>query len=201
MNTLLAWPISWRTPSTSTASNGEPVATMARPSVQRRTSAGVASADRGRVGQRQDDRPLGRRRHRPDDGLVERAGHPGRADEDGRPDPLDRLDEARDSSVVEAVAARRPRPAARARASWRRGPRAGRGRARASRPARAPGGRRPRPCPSRASPAGAAARSRSRPRPAPTSTTRASASAVPSAAQAGQDPRRRRPRPCPGCRR
>ena len=44
MNTLLAWPISRRTPSTSTGSNGEPVATTARPAVQRRMSAGVASA-------------------------------------------------------------------------------------------------------------------------------------------------------------
>ena len=41
--TLFAWPISRRRPSTSTASNGEPVATRARPSVQRRTSTGVAS--------------------------------------------------------------------------------------------------------------------------------------------------------------
>ena len=44
MKTLFAWPTSCRVPSTSTASNGEPVATMARPSVQRRMSTGVASA-------------------------------------------------------------------------------------------------------------------------------------------------------------
>ena len=44
MNTLLAWPMSCRSPNRSTGSNGEPVATRARPSVQSRTSAGVASA-------------------------------------------------------------------------------------------------------------------------------------------------------------
>ena len=49
---------------------------------------------RGRVRERQDDRPLGGRGHRPDDPLVERAGDAGRADQDGRPDALDRLDEA-----------------------------------------------------------------------------------------------------------
>ena len=43
-NTLFAWPITRRRPSTVvTASNGEPVATIARPSVQARMSAGVAS--------------------------------------------------------------------------------------------------------------------------------------------------------------
>ena len=45
MNTLFAWPISTRRPSTETGSNGEPVATMARPPVQARQSAGVASAE------------------------------------------------------------------------------------------------------------------------------------------------------------
>ena len=42
--TLLAWPIGTARPFTSTASNGEPVATIARPSDQRRMSMGVASA-------------------------------------------------------------------------------------------------------------------------------------------------------------
>ncbi len=50
-------------------------------------------AGRGRVGERQDDRPFGPRGQRADDRLVERAADPGRADQDGRPDPLDRLDE------------------------------------------------------------------------------------------------------------
>ena len=97
MNTLFAWPISWRTPSTSTASNGEPVATIARPSVQRRMSIGRRLGRRGRVGERQDDRPLGRRpaiARRT--GFAERAADPGRADQDGRSDPLDRLDEGRE---------------------------------------------------------------------------------------------------------
>ena len=44
MKTLFAWPTATVRPSTSTSSNGEPVATIARPSDQRRTSAGVASA-------------------------------------------------------------------------------------------------------------------------------------------------------------
>ena len=95
MNTLLAWPISRRTPSTSTGSNGEPVATMARPSVQRRTSAGVASA--AEVGF-ESGMTIGRAvpaASARDDRLVERAADPGRADQDGRPDPLDRLDQAR----------------------------------------------------------------------------------------------------------
>ena len=43
MKALFAWPISWRTPSSVTASNGDPVATIARPWLQASTSAGVAS--------------------------------------------------------------------------------------------------------------------------------------------------------------
>ena len=75
-NTLLAWPTSRRRPSTSTASNGEPVATIARPSVQRRTSAGIASAaevgfDSGSTIGR--SVPAG---HRPEHGLVEHARRP-----------------------------------------------------------------------------------------------------------------------------
>ena len=47
-----------RRPSRTTASNGEPVATIARPSVQSRMSAGTASDGRGGVRERQDDGPL-----------------------------------------------------------------------------------------------------------------------------------------------
>ena len=74
--------------------NGLPVATRARPSVQARRSAGSASALRGRVGQRHDDRPVGVRGHVPDDGLGERAGLGGGADQHGRVDLGDDLGEA-----------------------------------------------------------------------------------------------------------
>ena len=40
---LLHWPMRWRLPSTVTGSNGLPVATIARPSDQRRASSGVPS--------------------------------------------------------------------------------------------------------------------------------------------------------------
>ena len=94
MKTLFAWPTSRRLPFTSTASNGEPVATMARPSVQRRMSIGVASAaevgfESGMTSGRSVPAASARRTR-----LVERAADPGGPDQDGRPDPFDGLDEA-----------------------------------------------------------------------------------------------------------
>ena len=81
---------------------------------------------RRRVRERQDDRPVGPGGHRAKDRFVERAAHPGRPDQDGRADALDRLDEARELGREAVVGEGRGR-AAPARASWRRGPRAGRG--------------------------------------------------------------------------
>ena len=96
MNTLLAWPISRRTPSTSTGSNGEPVATTARPAVQRRMSAGVASAlDVGLESGMTIGRAVPAARLEmtaSSNAPRDRRG----TDQHGRPDPLDRLDQARE---------------------------------------------------------------------------------------------------------
>ena len=64
---------------------------------------------RRRVGQRQHDRPRGPGRRGPDDLLGERAADPGRADQDGRPDPFDGLEQRRElgrEAVVGEGAAR-----------------------------------------------------------------------------------------------
>ena len=111
----------------------------------------------------------------------------GRADQHGRPDPLDRLDQARNSAEkpypVKASAGQREPSLGR-----HRGPRAGRGPARANRRARWPAGRRPRPARPRASPDGAGARCRCPPRPRRRA-RHAPRQARPEAAQAGQHAR------------
>ena len=53
----------------------------------------------GRVRERHDHRSGARLGHRADDGLGERAGHPGRPDEDLRTDPADRLEQVRRRAV------------------------------------------------------------------------------------------------------
>ena len=99
MNTLLAWPMSCRSPNRSTGSNGDPVATSALPSVHSRMSAGVASATDVGLDSGMIDRSRRRVGHRADDGLGERAGHPGRAHEDLRPDPPHGLEQVRRRAV------------------------------------------------------------------------------------------------------
>ena len=71
-----------------------------RPRRDQRTAVGPAQdvdrrrlRERGRVRQRHDDRSLGPGGHGAQDRLAERAAHRGRADEDGRPNALDRFDE------------------------------------------------------------------------------------------------------------
>ena len=182
--------------------NGEPVATIARPaSVQRRMSAGTASAFAVGLDSASTIGRSAAGRDRPQDRFVERAADAGRADHDGRSDALDGLDRGwvlgREAVGGEVGGRQRL-----ARAWSRRGPRAGRGRARASRPgtSAAPRGRLRHPrlehrqaeqpgdpdprrtCPDEHDPRVGEGRS-------------------PSAAQPGQHARRRRPRPSPGCRR
>ena len=195
MKTLFAWPTSCRLPFDvdrleRRAGGDDGPAVGPAQDVDGRRLGG-----RGRVGERHDERPFGPRGQRAEDRLDRTCRRP-RSCRRGRSAGPVRSSRRAPGTRSRSRIPRRPRPAAPARASWRRGPRAGRGPARANRPARAPGGWRPRPSRRRASQAGSSRAIPMPAAPAPTSTTRVSRSPIPRPAQPRQDPGhddRRRP--------